>query len=321
MECPNGDDPDCPDSDTDGVDDFRDPNSFFTNDTDGDGVRDFEDLDNDNDGIPDNMEFCKGIQGFACLPGAKDPDGDEDGDFIPNYWDSKDLAVNNGCVDVNNDGICDRVAPAYDTDGDGVANHVDLDSDNDGLTDLFEAGHDGPDMNGNGIIDGPKAIFGANGLYNPLATDPDAFTATINYVRLNSDGDVNFDHLDLDSDNDGTYDAAEEGYVLLDGEPGQGPVNVDANGRLLTDAIGFVIKSTSFMVNTDLDAEPDCRDLDSDGDTLPDVVEAPHTDPDKDFRPCESGGGEHTRSVDHGCNRNVAPVDFQSSRSGSGSCS
>lgn len=369
VECPNGDDPDCPDSDTDGVDDFRDPNSFFTNDTDGDGVRDFEDLDNDNDGIPDNMEFCKGIQGFACLPGAKDPDGDEDGDFIPNYWDSKDLAVNNGCVDVNNDGICDRVAPAYDTDGDGVANHVDLDSDNDGLTDLFEAGHDGPDMNGNGIIDGPKAIFGANGLYNPLATDPDAFTATINYVRLNSDGDVNFDHLDLDSDNDGTYDAAEEGYALLDsdddgrlddgtgspavglrgialqidpmntgdplvlprdadldgvpdyrdidsdndgihdvlenkgsdadqdGEPGQGPVNVDAHGRLLTDAIGFVIKSTSFMVNTDLDAEPDYLDLDSDGDTLPDVVEAPHADPDKDFRPGVSPVVVNTRGA------------------------
>ena len=66
VECPNGDDPDCPDSDTDGVDDFRDPNSFYTNDTDGDGVRDFEDLDNDNDGIPDNMEFCQWCPGL-CL--------------------------------------------------------------------------------------------------------------------------------------------------------------------------------------------------------------------------------------------------------------
>ena len=281
------------------------------------------------------------------MPGGKDPDGDEDNDFIPNYWDAKDPAVNNGCVDANNDGICDRVAATYDSDGDGVANHVDLDSDNDGLTDLYEAGHDGPDANGNGIIDGPKAVFGANGLYNLLATDPDAFTATINYIRLNSDGDIHFDHLDLDSDNDGTHDAAEEGYTKWDsdndgrlddgsgspavglrgialqidpmntgnplklprdadldgvpdyrdidsdndgihdvleniqsdadqdGEPGQGPVTVDANGRLLSDAVGFAIKSTSILVNTDQDAEPDYRDLDSDGDTLPDVVEAP----------------------------------------------
>lgn len=357
VECPNGDDPDCPDSDTDGVDDFRDPNSFYTNDTDGDGVRDYEDLDNDNDGIPDNMEFCKGVPGFACLPGGKDPDGDADNDFIPNYWDANDPAVNNGCIDANNDGICDRVAAAYDSDGDGVANHVDLDSDNDGLTDLFEAGHDAPDANGNGIIDGPKLFFGANGLYNPIATDPDAFTATINYVRLNSDGDILYDHLDLDSDNDGLHDAAEEGYAFLDsnddgrlddgsgspavglrgialvidpmntgnplkqprdadqdgvpdyrdldsdndgihdaleniqsdadkdGEPGQGPVTVDANGRLLSDAVGFTIKSTSKLVNTDKDAEPDYRDLDSDGDSLPDVVEAPLADPDQDLHP------------------------------------
>ncbi|MEZ5030621.1 MAG: hypothetical protein R2787_04405 [Saprospiraceae bacterium] len=358
QECPNGDMPvPCPDSDGDSIDDFRDPNSFVTNDTDGDGVRDFEDLDNDNDGIPDNMEFCKGIPGFGCLPGGLDPDGDADGDFIPNYWDSKDPAVNNGCVDANNDGICDRIAAAYDDDGDGVANHVDLDSDNDGITDLFEAGHDAPDANGNGIIDGPKADFGANGLYNPIATDPNAFTATINYTRLNSDGDGNFDHLDLDSDNDGSHDAAEEGHAASDsnddgrmddgtgmpvvgvrgiplaidpvntgkalkvprdrdqdgmpdyrdldsdndgiydvleniqsdddqdGEPGQGPVNVDQEGRLTTDAIGFVINSTSVLVDTDQDKEPDYRDLDADGDGLPDVVEAPHLDVDQDSIP------------------------------------
>ena len=67
-------------------------------------------------------------------------------------------------------------------DGDGLANHLDLDSDNDGIRDSFESA----------VIDG--ASLGENGLIiNPL----------------DSDGDGRFDMFDRDSDNDGIPDAVE----------------------------------------------------------------------------------------------------------------
>ena len=59
-------------------------------------------------------------------------------------------------VDVDCDGWHDTVQatplPVDDFDGDGTQDFRDLDSDNDGLTDTFEAG--GADTTGNGIIDG-----------------------------------------------------------------------------------------------------------------------------------------------------------------------
>jgi gliding motility-associated-like protein len=353
QECPAGNNPECPDSSGNGVDDFRDPNLFFNEDTDGDGIPNTADLDNDNDGIPDDMEFCPD-RGFACLPGGVHPDGDEDGDLIPNFMDADDPAVNNPCQDANGDGICDRVHPVYDYDGDGVANHNDLDADNDGIPDLYEAGHDAPDDNGNGMIDGPPAVFGQNGLYNPISTHPDALTATITYTLRDSDGDQVHDFRDLDADNDGIHDVAENGFQQWDsnndgridngsglpdvgwmgiprvvnplwtgvpmqppgdadgdgvpnfqdldsdndgihdvteqkttdpdgdGRIGTAPITVDTNGRPLTDATGVVLSATSLLVDTDADGRPDFRDLDADGDGIPDVLEAQLPDPDQD---------------------------------------
>ena len=120
------------------------------------------DLDSDNDGIPDKIE------------GAGDPDGDN----VPNFrdLDSDGDGLNdvreNGRVDANGDGQIDvpitsnngwnvgHVAgPSVilDSDQDGVPNYLDLDSDNDSLSDWFEGGKAGEDANNDGITEGTDA--------------------------------------------------------------------------------------------------------------------------------------------------------------------
>lgn len=290
VECPNGDTPDCPDSSSNGVDDFRDPNIFFNEDTDGDGIPNIVDLDNDNDGIPDTHEFCA-QSGFACLPGSVHPDGDEDGDKIPNFMDADDSDVNNPCVDANGDGICDRVHEAYDYDGDGIANHNDLDSENDGIPDMYEAGHFAPDGDGNGMIDGPPSDFGQNGLYNAISDHPHSLNANITYTVRDADNDKVNDFRDLDSDNDGIYDVAEMGYQIYDSDD-DGMID---NGQGLPDiswmGIPRVVSKTWTNLpikkprDSDGDNIPDYRDIDSDNDGIHDVREQGVLDTDDNAMP------------------------------------
>jgi hypothetical protein len=83
-------------------------------------VGDNVDLDDDNDGIADTAE---NTLGFA-------PDGDADGDGVPNFLDRNNRGdgMAQTCTDGNNDQRCDSPGVLYDRDGDGVANHLDLDA-------------------------------------------------------------------------------------------------------------------------------------------------------------------------------------------------
>ena len=121
-----------------------------------------------------------------------------------------------------------------DDDGDGVPNSIDLDSDNDGIYDLVEAGHGMTDANNDGRIDGPNSSFGANGLFNGLETS-DNITGDINYVVDNTDGAGNFDFLSINSDGDTCYDVIEAGYATIDGDGllGSGAPVVDTNGVVM----------------------------------------------------------------------------------------
>ena len=186
-------------------------------DHDNDGIPDIVDIDDDNDGVPDLLEFCHPDEGFACLPNGLDPSGDEDSDGIANFEDADDSAVNNGCTDADGNGVCDRILAIYDTDGDNVPDHLDLDADNDGISDLVEAGHGQADADGNGVIDGDPSVFGANGLFNQLETN-DSPTGVANFVPWDWDGDGIPDHDDLDSDNDGILDVIEAGYASSDSD-------------------------------------------------------------------------------------------------------
>ncbi len=256
-------------------------------DFDKDGIPDFMDIDDDNDGIADFSEYCNPEGDFTCLPGGIDPSIDSDNDNIPNYLDSSDPAVENNCVDANEDGICDQLLAIYDTDGDGVPDHLDLDSDNDGITDLVEAGHLQKDIDGNGVIDGDPSFFGQNGLFNALASDPDAADAFENYSRYDVDQDGVPDHDDLDSDNDGINDVAEANFDALDTN-GDGRIDDGAGNPPLVTRTGLAPMIDPALTDvaiplppdTDLDGVPDWHDLDSDNDGINDVAESVKFDAD-----------------------------------------
>ncbi|WP_273567704.1 immunoglobulin domain-containing protein [Maribacter halichondriae] len=118
-----------------------------------------------------------------------------------------------------------------DLDSDGVANHLDLDSDNDGIYDAVEAGHNAAHLNGVVI-----SVFGANGLANDVETSPES--GTINYTIVDTDGNAPPNYLDTDSDDDGCSDA-NEAYANTNADGGDNeyydsgdPPVTDANGRV-----------------------------------------------------------------------------------------
>ena len=209
-------------------------------DRDGDGVADVVDSDNDNDGIPDADE--DGGTGFS-------PTGDADGDGILNYEDDADATP--GFItwrDRDGNGVHD----AYDADGDGVPDAYDADSDNDGVTDLAEAG--GVDTDGDGRVDDPADadgdgladVYDNNDTDGPLGSGADVTTPGTSALvdrdadgtadGPDADGDGVRDPYDLDSDNDGLTDRAELAAVDADGD-GRIDGFADADGDGLADAI------------------------------------------------------------------------------------
>jgi len=259
------------------------------------------DIDDDNDGIPDYVEFNNPVAlqdadgdlipnwNDATYPGFVDNnlDGvndnfdygaDSDNDLIPNYLDP----TFPGFVDANADGVNDN----SDKDRDGIPNQLDLDSDNDGIPDVVESY--GVDTGGNGIID------------NYVDTDNDGFSQNVDANNTgvagsllglgaqDFDGDGIANYLDLDSDNDGIPDAIEVGGTdannngMLDAftdlnADGISDNNVNGTALLLT---GVDIAPVNGRAddypnkNIDRDLRPNAYDLDSDGDGIVDVIEA-----------------------------------------------
>ena len=91
-----------------------------------------------------------------------------------------------------------------DTDGDGILDKFDLDSDNDGIADIVEAG--GTDTDGDGLVDNFTDTDG-DGLHDPYDSD----NGGTQIPTPDSDGDGFADYIDLDSDNDGIADIVEAG--------------------------------------------------------------------------------------------------------------
>ncbi len=122
-----------------------------------------------------------------------------------------------------------------DCDGDGVDNYLDLDSDNDGLLDVEEAGHGAFDGNHDGIIDLALLNSGTNGLYDSLETSAD--NGILIYTVANSEvvPDGSYDFCELDSDGDGCLDAEEEDILDPDGDgiAGTGIPSVDPTNGLI----------------------------------------------------------------------------------------
>lgn len=102
-----------------------------------------------------------------------------------------------------------------DADYDGVPNHLDLDSDNDGIFDAVEAGHTGE--HSGGILIGP---FGSNGLADTVETTADS--GVLNYTLEDTDSGNLKDYLETDSDGDGCSDA-NEAYSNPNADGGDNP--------------------------------------------------------------------------------------------------
>ncbi|NAS11823.1 FG-GAP-like repeat-containing protein [Poritiphilus flavus] len=119
-----------------------------------------------------------------------------------------------------------------DTDLDGIDDHLDLDSDNDGIYDVVEAGHDIAHTAGK-----LTAAVGLDGVADSVQASGQEDSGTVIYTLLDSDGDSNYDFREGDSDNDGCNDA-DEAYgdsntdVDDNGMYGTGSPAVDANGSV-----------------------------------------------------------------------------------------
>ncbi len=199
--------------------------------------------------------------------------------------------------DSDDDGLTDDLesGPNFadlDTDGDGVADHLDLDSDDDGVLDaienhglavLVDTDSDGtPDLrdsdsDADGIADVIEAGFsddlavtrlsgpvGNNGIADGIESAPESGIVT-GAIR-NTDGDSLPDYLDLDSDADGLTDALETATDTdADGIGNWRDLDADNDG---------IPDTLEGSADTDSDGTRDSLDLDSDGDSIPDAVEA-----------------------------------------------
>ena len=229
------------DSDGDGIPDFSETGS----DTDGDGLSNAVDLDSDGDSIPDSVELAT---------------GDSDGDGIDDAFDVDQT----GGTDANGDGIDDN-AMGTDTDNDGTPDYLDIDSDNDGIPDVLE-GSSGRDTDADGIDDRYDVDQTQGTDTNNDGIDDDA-------TAINSDRDGLPDYIDLDSDNDGILDSVEAGLANLDSDSDGIDDAFDADQTAGTDSnLDGILEDGPR--DTDGDGQDDYRDLDSDNDSLTDVIEA-----------------------------------------------
>ena len=214
------------DSDGDGITDFVETGDDFDRDL----VPNFLDLDSDGDGINDVFEAGgTDADGDGLHDASGDADPDEDRDGIVDSIDSDDAIASGGTGS--------PISPP-DSDVDLAPDYLDLDSDNDLISDLVESGStfadidddgmtDGTDSDRDGIagsVDGQPSMWGDMNATPPRDTDDDGVP---DYIDTNSDGvgamdivgvggaglDTNGDGMlddTTDFDNDGISDVVDD---------------------------------------------------------------------------------------------------------------
>lgn len=280
-------------------------------DMDQDGIPNHLDVDSDNDAIPDLVES-----------GGTDVNGDGQVDIVSSggivyidengngtkdagettVWDQDDDGWLDTYDDTGNSYTGGTPITLKDTDGDGIHDHIDLDSDNDGIPDVIEIG--GVDTNGDGMADGgaDSDLDGFNDAYDQTDSDPEStndasFASSANtpfitthtdddgdaivddsegYTGADTDTDAVLNHLDLDADNDGIPDIIESGGVDSDGDGRVDDANPGGSLTADTDEDGF-----SDTYDPDLNNDGDTNDA---GDTgLPMIITS--TDGNNDGQP------------------------------------
>lgn len=188
-------------------------------DTDNDEVFDGVDFDSDNDGITDDDEASGGGLTETSTLALRnedfvDPDGDgidspldldSDGDGIPDHLegggnnDADSDGIADNFLDADGDGLNDAHDPTQggdvlalpDTDGDGIPDFMDGDSDNDGISDSNET-VGCLDADNDGILDNAE-----DGNNDGLADSVHPETGTP-CALVDIDEDGLFDHLDAE---------------------------------------------------------------------------------------------------------------------------
>ena len=302
------------DTDGDGVNDEVDPANAnvcipnagsaacLASDADGDGLSNAQEIalgtdpsaaDSDGDGIDDGTE----VGGNVAAPVDADQDGIADV-LESNILDSDgDGLVDASDTDSDNDGIPDLVergpdaAHPRDTDLDGRPDYLDLDSDNDTIPDALEARPTAalpPDTDQDGVPDYRDLDSDADGVPDRLEGDG---------LGIDTDADGIDDAYDVDAigGDDANHDGVSDTVVVrnTDGDALPDYRDVDSDNDGILDAVEAVLSGPApgVLLDTDADGVPDLRDLDSDNDGVFDVVEAGLVDADEDgvLDPGQSG--------------------------------
>ncbi|MFC4723094.1 LamG-like jellyroll fold domain-containing protein [Geojedonia litorea] len=228
------------DDDNDGIPDVIEENGNPLRDTDNDGIVDRLDVDADGDGIFDMVEGGLTLDQISFFDTDNDGVIDDSFSFGPNgLIDDLEISTESGTVDYDGNGLEDDFT---NSDADGFYNFQDIDADNDGIPDNIEAqttlGYIAPDATINSL--------GVNNAY------PNGIVLT------DTDKDGIPDYIDSDSDNDGIPDIEENGMsnTLL---------NIDSDLDGLDDSFEG-ISLNDFDVNDEID-DPTASILpDTDGD-------------------------------------------------------
>lgn len=246
-------------------------------DADGDQLDDALDADSDGDGEMDADETLG-------VFGAIDPDADADLDGVPNYRDvdywRDELARASDCPDlVAPIGACD--ASLFDFDRDGLADHLDLDSDADGTLDASDSAPRDPCLPAVSAAC-PQSIVDAGVVVDASVQPVDAgvsLDAGKPPVEGPTPGDVDGDQVANELDPAPNDPCAPNRNALA-------CANGDADGDKLSNA--FECPGLRTCRDTDGDGVSDYADTDSDGDRIPDARECP------DMNACPDADGDGT---------------------------
>lgn len=186
---------------------------------------------------------------------------------LPIFVDSVCLIYENMDVNLGNQGygigeisFCSATGPDQDFDGDGNPDWMDIDSDDDGILDLYEF------QSSTGFIAPSGSDTDGDGLDNAYDTD----NGGTSIVPVNTDGTDLPDYHDLDSDNDGFSDILEGNDANHDCIVDFPMLGIDTDNDGLDNAYDPNNGGTPApMQDTDMDGIPDWRES-----TTPTVADA-----------------------------------------------
>lgn len=277
-----------PDSDGDGIGDFIETDGGMAINTDMEDEIDALDDDSDDDGVPDMIEGMMDSD-MDGTPDYRDPD--DDGDLLPTISEGitdfdSDMTPNYLDPDDDDDGVSTRDEVSVtgtnpyntDTDGDQINDYIEtnggmaVNTDGTGLIDALDSDSDDdfiPDQ-----IEGGSADTDNDGILNFRDADDDGDTLPTQSEGLGDpDADMIPNYLDADDDGDGVDTRLELAVS------GSNPLNMDSDGDMIDD---FIETDGGLFVDTDGDGTIDALDSDSDGDGIFDILEGADLDTDGD---------------------------------------